>query len=320
MNKFERKFGKYAIKNISLVLILCYAAGFVIDMINSSFLNYLSLDPYAILHGQVWRLVTWIIIPPSLNMNPFFILIMLYFYFSIGTSLEHTWGTYRYNIYLFSGMIFTIFGSFLLMGYIYLSMPALLMEPDTAAMLFAGIATLFSTYYVNMSIFLAYAATFSEARVLLFFIIPIKVKVLGIIYAIMLGAQLLTGSVQPYPLIPFPFPYNRALQFAIGASLLNFVIFFFRSKGRIRMSPRQVKKRYEFKQEVRKTTRIARHQCAICGITEEQDPAMEFRFCSKCEGNYEYCSRHLYTHTHIKQADKDSFERNETVPYDSDES
>ncbi len=286
MSKFEKKFGRYAIKNISMVLILCYAAGFIINMIDQSFLNYLSLNPYAILHGQVWRLITWIIVPPSLNMNLFFILIMLYFYYSIGTSLEHAWGTYRYNIYLFSGMLFTIVGSFLMMVYIYISVPALLQSPESAELVFRQTATYFSTYYVNMSIFLAYAATFSEARVLLFFIIPIKVKYLGIIYGIMLGAEFFAGNI-----------YNKVV---IGASLLNFIIFFLTSRNRIHMSPKQVKRRYEYKQEVKKSAGISRHKCAVCGITEEDDPNREFRFCSKCAGNYEYCSEHLYTHTHIK--------------------
>lgn len=304
-----------------MVLILCYAAGFVINMINSSFLNYLSLNPYAIIFDfQIWRLFTWIIIPPTTGSNLFFILLMLYFYYSIGTSLEHAWGTYRYNVYLLSGMVFTIIGAFLLMAYDCISTPGLFRnmifvnssEVGELEFLATDIANYysvnsraFSTYYVNMSIFLAYAATFAEARVLLFFVIPIKVKVLGSIYAVMLGLQLFTG-----PLLT---------QFAIGASLLNFVIFFVRSRGRVKMTPKQVKRRYEFRQEIKKAPRIARHQCAICGITEEQDPTMEFRFCSKCEGNYEYCSRHLYTHSHVK-ADGSSPERNVTVHYDSDES
>ncbi len=296
MSKFEKKFGKYAIKNISLVLILCYAAGFIINMIDQNFLNYLSLNPYEILHGQVWRLITWIIIPPSLNMNLFFILIMLYFYYSIGTSLEHAWGTYRYNVYLFSGMLFTLLGSFLLMAYSYITIPDLMQAPQIAEIYFGNTATLFSTYYVNMSIFLAYAATFSEARVLLFFIIPIKVKYLGIIYGIMLGAQFFTGGSMNYP-------YSLSVRVAIGASLLNFFIFFFTSRSRMHMTPKQVKRRYEYKQEVKKSSRISRHKCAICGITEEEDPTRELLFCSNCAGNSEYCSDHLYTHTHIKNGD-----------------
>ena len=111
LSKLERKWGKYAIPNITLYLIICYAFGYVIELFNSSFLNYLTLNPYAILHGQVWRLLTWIVVPPEgLDL---FTLVMLYFYFSIGTTLERTWGTFRYNVYLIGGMLLTIVGSFL---------------------------------------------------------------------------------------------------------------------------------------------------------------------------------------------------------------
>ena len=118
MSNFEKRFGKYAIKNISLILLLCYGIGYVIEAVNSSFLLYLTLNPYAILHGEVWRLFTWILIPPSSlggSMGIFFVCIMLLFYYNIGTTLEHTWGTYRYNVYLLSGMLFTVAGSFVWM-------------------------------------------------------------------------------------------------------------------------------------------------------------------------------------------------------------
>ena len=75
--------------------------------------------------GQIWRLVTWLIIPPE--GFDFFTLIMLYFYYSIGTTLENTWGTYRYNLYLFLGMIFTAAGSFAMMGFFYLFRPEVLL-------------------------------------------------------------------------------------------------------------------------------------------------------------------------------------------------
>lgn len=284
MSNFERKFGKYAIQNLSLVLIICYACGYLIHFINASFLNFLSLNPYAIVHGQIWRLVTWIIIPPD-DSNIFFILIMLYFYYSLGTTLERTWGTYRYNVYIFSGMLFTILGSFLLMGYSYL------LNQDTIATLgpeyyFQIIGTLFSTYYVNMSIFLAFAATFPDVQVLLMFVIPVKVKWLGIIYAVMLGYNFLTANI-----------YSK---FAIGASLMNFVVFWLTSRNHMHMNPKQIHRRQEFKREVRRNVGITKHKCAICGRTEVDSPNLQFRFCSKCNGNYEYCEEHLYTHTHVK--------------------
>lgn len=284
MSNFEKKFGKYAIRNLSLMLIMCYAVGYLISMVNADFLLYLSLNPYAILHGQIWRLVTWIIIPPEYS-NLFFLIIMLYFYYSLGTSLERTWGTYRYNVYLFSGMLFTVIGSFLMMGYSYL------VHGDMIAVtggktFFEYLSLYFTTYYVNMSIFLAFAATFPDVQVLLMFIIPIKVKVLGILYGVILLVEFIQGN-----------PYSR---FAMAASLFNFLLFWVSSRSHIHMSPRQVKRRQEFKREVRRNTGTTKHKCAICGRTELDGDDLEFRFCSKCEGNYEYCQDHLFTHQHVK--------------------
>ncbi len=286
MSSFERKFGKFAIKNISLMLIMCYAVGYLISLVNPVFLNYLTLNPYAIIRGQIWRIITWIIIPPDTS-NLFFVLIMLYFYYSIGTTLERTWGTYRYNVYLLSGMLFTVLGSFLLMGYCYLFQGNAISAIGTEVF-FSYISMLFSTYYVNMSIFLAFAATFPESQVLLMFIIPVRIKWLGIIYAVMLGLQFVSGNV-----------YSR---FAIGASLLNFIVFWVTSKNRMHISPKQVKRRHEYKREVKRHTRVTKHKCAICGRTEVDSPDLEFRFCSKCDGNYEYCQEHLFTHQHVKNS------------------
>lgn len=286
MSPFERKFGKYAIRNLSFVLVICYAVGYVVELLLPQLFWYMTLNPYAILHGQVWRLVTWIFIPPSEG-NLFFTLLMLYFYCSLGTSLERTWGTWRYNVYLFGGMLFMIAGSFLLMAFSYLFMgdQIAVIGADNYFML---CSVSFNTFYINMSIFLAFAATFPEAQVLLMFIIPIKVKWLGIIYAVMLAFDFIRGPV-----------YTK---FAILASLANFIVFFLTSRNMMHLNPKQIHRRQEFKRDVRRNTGITKHKCAICGRTEVDSPNMQFRFCSKCDGNYEYCEEHLYTHTHIKRS------------------
>lgn len=281
MSNFEKRFGKYAINNLSLILILCYVVGYIIEMVNMGFLSFLTLDPYAILHGQVWRIFTWIIIPPS-SLDPFTI-IMLLFYYNIGTSLERTWGTYRYNVYLLSGMFFTVIGSMVWLGIQYLGGGPI----QTLGSISARASIYFSTYYINMSIFLAFAATFPNVQVLLMFLIPVKVKWLGILYGLVL-------------VYDFLFAGNLVTKIAIAASLLSFVIFFFTSRSHIHMSPKQMKRRAEFRQDIRRNSRVTKHKCAICGQTEDDDPALEFRFCSKCNGNYEYCQHHLFTHTHVQ--------------------
>lgn len=291
MSKFEKKFGKYAIQNLSLILIICYAIGYVLQTIAPNIIPLLTLNPYEIIfHGQIWRLVTWVVLTPY-RMNIFSLLIMMLFYYSIGTSLERTWGTYRYNVYLFGGMLITILGSFLAMGLSYLFYGNELSISSVVTENFFGEgALMFSTYYINMSIFLAYAATFPQAQVLLMFIIPIRVKWLGIIYGVILVFDFITGTGSSF--------YDIFYRIAIGASLANFGIFWFTSRHHL--SPKQMKRRQQFKAEVRRNSKITKHKCAICGRTDEDDPTLEFRFCSKCNGNYEYCQYHLFTHEHVK--------------------
>lgn len=286
LDKLERKFGRYAIQNISLMLIICYAFGYAIQFVNADFLNFLTLNPYLILRGQIWRLITWILIPPS-DFGIFTIL-TLYFYYWIGTTLERTWGTFRYNVYLLSGMLFTILGAFVLLAYSYAVFAPQIAMVGSRAFFTDGIGYFFrafSTYYVNLSIFLAFALTFPDMQVLLFFIIPIRIKWLGILDAIMTVYTFFASSI--------------AYKIIIGASLLNVIVFFFATRDRVRMSPKQIRRRQVYRQEVKKGTGITRHKCAICGRTEK-DGDLEFRFCSKCDGNYEYCQEHLFTHEHVK--------------------
>lgn len=295
MSKWEKRFGKYAVRNLSLVLILCYAAGYLIRLLDrsGSFLNYLTLDPYAILHGQIWRIFTWIIVPPS--SLDLFTIIMLMFYYNIGSSLENTWGTWRYNVYLVSGMLFTVIGSFLWLAVLYLANGGL--TPDMAAVAARYGSMFFSTYYINMSIFLAFAATFPNVQVLLMFVIPVKVKWMGILYGVLLAYDFIAAR----PAVSLPVNgVDLVIKIAIVSSLLNFAIFFVTSRNHIHMSPKQMKRRAEFKQDVRRNSKITKHKCAVCGQSEDDNPELQFRFCSKCNGNYEYCQQHLFTHEHIK--------------------
>lgn len=299
MSEFERRFGKYAIPNLSLILVICYVTGYLIQLFNSNFISYLTLNPYEILfHGQVWRLLTWIVIPPdSLD---FFTILMLIFYFSIGTSLERTWGTYRYNVYILGGMLLTIAASFVCMGGCYLFYGDV-MSAGYADFFFSNGSYLFSTYYINMSIFLAYAITFPENQVLLMFVIPIKVKWLGVAYSVLLILYLI--SYGQAALIAPLYGFYWFGVVAIGVSLLNFLLFWLRTRNLMNLNPKQVKRRAQFRQQMRAGEHMSAshgHRCSICGRTDADDPTLEFRYCSKCKGNHEYCQYHLFTHEHIK--------------------
>lgn len=298
LTKLERKYGKYAIGNITLYLIICYAFGYVITLVNPGIIQYMTLNPYAIIHGQIWRLFTWIVIPPS--SLDFFTLIMLYFYFSIGTTLERTWGTFSYNVYLISGMLFTVIGAFLFLLLCFATGMMQSMGPQQLSQMFAMLSTQFSTYYVCMSIILAFAMTFPDVQVLLMFIIPLKIKVLGIIYALILGYDFVTSLMSAMSYFPnVVWSFSAAKCFAILFSLLSCIIFFTTTRKSFR-SPKQIKRQMQYKKKVNQAQKITKHKCAICGRNDEEFPELEFRFCSRCHGNYEYCQDHIFTHKHVE--------------------
>lgn len=279
MNKLERKFSRYAISNLTLYLIFGYVIGYVLGTFSPQMLSVLMMNPYQILHGQIWRLVTWVLIPPSSQSIIFYVIMML-FYYQLGMNLERTWGVFRYNVYIFGGIIYTAIGAivtWLIMTAVY----------GNASLMGDYVGMQVSTYYICMSIFLAFAVCYPNMQVLLYFIIPIKMKWLAYVYA----ALMLIDLVQS------PWPGRIVMVM----SLLNFLIFFLSTRDLYRYSPKEVHRRQVYRQAVNRPKNsgsITKHKCAICGRTEQDDPTLEFRFCSKCQGNYEYCQDHLFTHQH----------------------
>ena len=314
----EHPFGGLAIRNLSMYIVVIYALGYVLNALFPALTPYLTLNPYLIVRGQVWRLVTWILITSGSGlslMDILFLMIALWFYYSIGTSLERSWGQERYTSYILSGLIFTVISSFVIMGISYLVYHSYFAaSAETAAAYFAQISGNFTTVYITTTIFLAFAATFPDAMVLLFFFIPIKVKWLGV----------LDGVFLTYEFIVYAVRGNWPHCIVIVASLLNFVIFYVQSRNLYRFRPSEMKRRRDWKkqndprfgakdvkfreanpkakgsadrvQKMRPTNYV--HKCAICGRTEVDHPELEFRYCSKCEGSYEFCQDHLFNHIH----------------------
>lgn len=282
IDKLERKFGRFGIPNLTIYMIVCYVIGYALMIVNPGILNWLSLEPEYILRGQVWRLVTWVLYPPSTSGVLWFAIAVLFFYYPIGTSLERTIGTFKYTLYILSGVIFTILGAFIL--YFLLGGNVL-------------VGNVFSTYYISLSTFLAYAMCYPDMQVLLMFIIPVKMKWMAIFYVV----------IVVYEMIQYIMAGAWYLVIPIVASLLNFIIFYFGTKDFSRYNPKEVHRRNEFRRAMEPQGRmksgsgsVTKHKCAICGRTELDDPNLEFRFCSRCNGNYEYCQDHLFTHTHVK--------------------
>lgn len=291
LNKLEKKFGKYAIPNLMYYIIMLYALGFAIMVFKPEiYRNWLSLNAPAILSGQIWRIFTYIIYPPAGGI--FTILISLYFYYMIGSMLERQWGTFRFNLYFFTGVLLHAVAAI----FIYLVW---------------GIVLEMGTYYLNLSMFFAFAAMFPNMQVLFMWLIPIKMKWLawfdGIYFAVTIIAGFMSEYLSPntiYRLYDFGIIANKAYAVMALVSLLNFLIYASTFRSVQRLTPKEVYRRKAYEHKVAQAQmqrNMPRHKCAICGRTEKDDPDLEFRYCSKCEGNYEYCQDHLFTHEHVKK-------------------
>lgn len=188
--KLEYKYGRRAIENLMYYIVGGMAVVFIMEILLvstgriSSLSGLLSFDRDLILQGQVWRIISFIFLPP--NSSTLFMVFALYLYYMIGTSLEHTWGSFRFNVYYFMGVICTIICGFI-----------------------TGHTT---NVYLNMSLFFAFAVLFPDYKLMLFFVLPIKIKYLALLDAVFFVISLIT----------VPWAYKIALLVAIG----NFFLFF----------------------------------------------------------------------------------------------
>lgn len=287
MYKLEQKWGKYAINDLHKYFVIVYLIGFALNYVGGGVLvEYLSFDMGAILSGQIWRLVTWVLC--VYGGGGIFGLIFMLCLLSMGQSLQHVIGVFRMNVYLFGGVLINIVGGVLvsLISWPFLGGP---------------LPVFLSLYYILLSMFMALAICIPEGVVNLYGIFPIKMKWMLIVYFLELLYELYIyysagGSFSViYGLMTMSI-YGAQIIFA----LLNLFLFFVFAN--IRLSRKQKKRQREFHTKMRQATnevnRGPHHKCAICGRTEKDDPNLVFRFCSKCTGNKEYCQEHLFTHTH----------------------
>lgn len=286
LDKMERKYGRYAIHNLMNYIIILYAVGFVMDIVNPGmYYQWFALDAEAILHGQIWRIFTFIMQSPSNSF--FFVFFALYLYYMIGRVLEYQWGAFKFNVYFFSGMLLHVVACL-------------------GIFLVTGVNFSLGTFYLNLSLFFVYVTLYPDAQFLLFFIVPIRAKLLGIIEGAYFALTIIAGFLVPVGsglwmglmrvgILAYPENSVAAL-----VSLLNFIIFFIGMQRR-RYSPKAVKRRKTYEKKIRvASANNTHHRCAVCGRTEEDGADLEFRYCSKCRGNYEYCQDHLFTHEHRK--------------------
>lgn len=248
----------------------------MMDTTNSLY-YLLSFDPAMVMRGQVWRLVTFILIPEA--GRPLMLLISLYFYYWIGTSLEREWGKGKFTIYYFSGIVLTMLYSLVLYW-------------------ITGTRVLVTATYVNLSLFFAFASLWPDQRVLLFYFIPVKIKWLAWVdaafFAVSVVRYLLAGYVG-LALVPVMAMVGYLLFF--GEWLFAFV-----SPKRVKQKARTI----QFKQAVRsiereQASRPYRRKCAVCGKTDTDYPELEFRYCSRCAGYHCFCEEHINSHIHFTE-------------------
>ena len=166
----ERRLRRYSISNLMQYIVIgqgiVFALLWIWPSLGYRLYSLITLTRTGLMHGQIWRLVTFVFVPPS--SSPIFILFALYFYYLIGMGLEHRWGKVKFNLYYLVGMVAAVISA-LITGY-------------------AG------NSFLNLSLFFAYAALYPDEEVLLFMILPIKMKYLAALDAALYLYQFIVGS------------------------------------------------------------------------------------------------------------------------------
>ena len=269
IERFCYRHPNFGIPNLMRYLTIANVVFWVMNMINRPFLSYMLFNPALIQRGQVWRLVSFLFVPPSTGVLA---LLVFYFYYWIGSTLEKQWGTGQFTIYFFTGVVLTVLYGFVIYW-------------------ITGKAVTLDSSYLYLSMFFSFAALFPDMQVLFMFFIPVKMKYLAIVDA----------AFCLYAMVTTPFPANLVPLVAV----LNFLIF---CGGELRaMLPRRPgKTTINFKKESARIRReqadkLYTHKCAVCGRTDTDYPELEFRYCSRCAGYHCFCSDHINNHIHFTE-------------------
>ena len=270
VERFCYKHPRFGIPNLMRYIAIGSAAYWVLNLINPVLISYFSFVPSRVLQGEVWRLITFFFIPENMGWLG---LIAVYFYYWIGSTLEQHWGTGQFTIYFFSGAILTMLYGLLM--YLLFSIDSYL-----------------TPTYVYLAMFFAFAVFFPDLQVLLFFILPIKIKYLAYVNA----------ALFVYGVIASAFPMNLLPVVAT----LNFLIFCGGELLRRIRGNRVSKNTVNFRRESRRiryeqAQKLYHHKCAVCGRTDTDYPELEFRYCSRCAGYHCFCQDHINNHVHFTE-------------------
>lgn len=255
VKKLERRFKGYAIENLTSYIVGLNGFVFLLYYFNPKYIYYLTLNMDKVMEGEIWRLFTYLFIPPLTNV--IFVVFALYFLYMVGSALETEWGSFRFNLYYFIGMIGTTV--------IAVMLPS----------------TFVTNTYLITSLFLAFATLNPDFTILLFFIIPVKMKYLGMFTWAVIILGFLFGDINS--------------KMVALAGIMNYLLFF---GPDIILNVKHMHRRTKYQAVVEATEAKNIHKCEICGKTEQDDPELLFRVCTKCEAGKEYCMAHAKDHEH----------------------
>ena len=268
IDRFCAKHPRFGIPNLAMYIAIGQVIVGVLSLLPPlrNLLSLLVFSRMAILHGQVWRLVTFVFVPTTAN--PFYLLLGCYVIYWTGQMLEREWGSAKFTLFYLCGVLWSILGGMIL-----------------------GLADI---YYIHLSFFLVIATMYSEMQVLFMFVLPIKMKWLGLLDVALILLQGLESG--PYVvLLALPSFINYFIfTWPFWSMKLGFV--------RRRADPQVINFKRARKQAEKKARETGGylHKCAVCGVTDQDDPSLEFRYCSKCDGYYCYCANHINNHIHIR--------------------
>lgn len=270
LSRLERRLGRFAVPHLTLGLVLCQVVVYLIAagtdnrpevQVNpaGSVHARLQLVPSKVLEGEVWRLVTIMLLPP--RANPLFAFFFWYFFWLMGSALEQYWGNFRYNLYLLVGWAATVAAAFL--------------TPDRAA----------DNVYLESTVFLAFAWLNPEFPIFLFFVLAVPIKWIA---RVTWGFFLLSFALGPWQ-----------TKAQVAAAVANFLLFFgVEIVAHVRTGRRRmVRQTAAFVADAKRAEFF--HRCKVCGITDRTHPNVDFRYCSKCAGQCCYCADHLRAHEHV---------------------
>jgi hypothetical protein len=257
LNRLERKFGDWAIPHITMYLVALQGLTFFMVYVQPEIILKLRLTHDQLFSGEWWRLFTFVVMPPM--MYPIFLIFYLYFFVLMGSALETQWGTFRYNLFLLVGYLATVL-----------------------AALIPGANEVSNTFFTG-SVFLAFAWLFPDFQILLFFIIPVAVKWLGLLAWIGFFMAFLIG--------------NWTQKAEVTAGVLNFLLFF-HDDLRLWVKTSGRKFKGDMIRARDRDPKPPMHVCAECGVSDQTDRKMEFRYCPQCKGTPAYCINHINNHKH----------------------